>query len=689
MRTTIGMILAIGLTTHMKTVDAQENQLNPDIQISRVYGPEVPGGKYKHPASITQLANGDLYLMFYGGSGEYSTDTAVYGSRLKAGQAKWTEPVVIADTPFVSEGNPVVWQAPDGLVWVFYVVRYGETWSTSRIQAKISKDGAVTWSDSTVLAFEEGMMVRGQPIVLKSGDYLLPIYHETGFDTEVVGAESTSLFLRYSSRGQTWSTTGRIRSKNGNIQPAVVALSDDHLLAFCRRGGGYGPESRGFIVRSESFDAGRTWTEGKDSAFPNPNAAVDLIRLRNGHLALAYNHSMSTRDPLAVMISTDDGKTFPHRINIAEGGTRDFAYPYLIQTKDDKLHLIFTSDKRSVINHAVIDESQVVNSPPLFANSANAQAVESVKSKKLTVANAAWWGFQEEDSTDALQSAIDSGAKKVYVPNMGKDWIVRPITLASNQELVFEEGVTVAAKRGEFRAAGDSVFRANKASNLIIRGYGATIRMQKEDYMIGRVLKEQFNWNRWFGQYERGEWRCAFHLSGCQNLSISGLTLSDTGGDGILLSGNKESVCKNVTFRDLICDNNYRQGLSIISVDGLTVENCLFKNTWGTPPSSGVDIEPDSPDQMVKGVVFRKCRFVDNYGDGIEVFLSNLRRESGDVSILFEDCFVSTKRGTGIRVTKVRDDGPKGLIEFRNCVVDGTEGYGVRLRDKSAEGAKV
>ncbi len=47
-----------------------------NIATYRVFGPEHPG-QYKHPASITQLANGDLYIAYYGGSGEYGDDTAV------------------------------------------------------------------------------------------------------------------------------------------------------------------------------------------------------------------------------------------------------------------------------------------------------------------------------------------------------------------------------------------------------------------------------------------------------------------------------------------------------------------------------------------------------------------------------------------------------------------------------------
>ena len=329
------------------------------IESHEIIGPANAGGKYKHPTTFTQLANGDLYLAFYGGSGEYSTDTAVYGSRQVAGSSDWSEPKVIADTPFVAEGNPVVWQAPDELVWLFYVVRYGDTWSTSRIQAKISRDGAKTWSDPTILAFEQGMMVRGRPIVLANGDYLLPIYHETGADTERTGPDSTSLFLRYSKQTKTWTQTDRIRSDKGNIQPAVVELSKNHLLAFCRRGGGYEPDEFGYIVRSESTDGGETWTKGTDTQYYNPNSAVDLIKLKSGNLLLAYNPHMSERDPLTLALSTDGGKTFPYQVDVAEGGTRDFAYPCLVQAADDKIHLTYTSKQRSTVNHAVFEEKDI------------------------------------------------------------------------------------------------------------------------------------------------------------------------------------------------------------------------------------------------------------------------------------------------------------------------------------------
>src|ERR1043165_4784557 len=146
-----------------------------ELRIERMFGPEIKTGPYKHPARLEQLHNGDLYAVYYGGAGEYAIDTGVFGSPLKKNSHPWTAPKCIAHDPFRSLGNAVIWQAPDGLVWLFYVVRFGETWSSSRVQAKVSKDNAETWSDAFPVALEQGMMVCNKPIVLNNGNYLLPL----------------------------------------------------------------------------------------------------------------------------------------------------------------------------------------------------------------------------------------------------------------------------------------------------------------------------------------------------------------------------------------------------------------------------------------------------------------------------------------------------------------------------------
>ena len=48
----------------------------------------------------------------------------------------------------------------------------------------------------------------------------------------------------------------------------------------------------------------------------------------------------------------------PSRRNIAEG-RNSFAYPIGFQASDGLIHIVYTSDQRSVINHAVFNEEWV------------------------------------------------------------------------------------------------------------------------------------------------------------------------------------------------------------------------------------------------------------------------------------------------------------------------------------------
>ena len=197
-------------------------------------------------------------------------------------------------------------------------------------------------------------MVRNRPIVLDNGDYLLPVYHETGHDTEVVGADSTSLFLRYR-RDQDSGADRRHPLGEGEHPAGRGPARDQDLIAYCRRGGDYSPKTIGYIVRSESHDGGWTWSEGKDSTFPNPNAAVDFLKLESGRLLLVFNDSM-TAHPAHRRAFARRRPTYPRRRNLGEG-PGDFAYPIAFQAADGRIHVVYTSDRRTVVNHAVFTES--------------------------------------------------------------------------------------------------------------------------------------------------------------------------------------------------------------------------------------------------------------------------------------------------------------------------------------------
>lgn len=360
MRTGTVCLLLLGITLTGANADLVLPDFKTNVEIYRLFGAEHPG-PYKHPASIAQLANGDLYVTYYGGANEYSEDTAVYGSRgvrQEKGETLWSPPEPIALIPFHGVGNPVIWQAPDGLVWLFFNTQYGDTWSNARVHAKISSDGAHTWSDSFLLALEEGSMVRGQPIVLNDGDYLLPLYHETGEDREFSASDTCSYFMRYNPGKKEWTETNRIHSPEGNLQAQAVQLDDNNLFCFLRRGGGFEPTENGWMLRASSSDGGRTWTDAERTDFPNPNSAVELIKLKNGHLVLVYNDNMNDRTPLSVAVSADKGATWPFRRDIA-GGANSYAYPYAIQGQDDKIYLVYTTNGRTTVMLAVFEEAAI------------------------------------------------------------------------------------------------------------------------------------------------------------------------------------------------------------------------------------------------------------------------------------------------------------------------------------------
>jgi len=313
----------------------------------------------------------------------------------------------------------------------------------------------------------------------------------------------------------------------------------------------------------------------------------------------------------------------------------------------------------------------------LPGNEPNPEAVQEVLSGKRTVANAAWWGFDKEDATEYLQAAISSGACKVVVPYMGDDWVVTPIKLVSKQEIVFEPGVVVRAKKGEFKGTGDSMFTASGASDITLRGYGATLRMNKQDYMTS--------------DYAKGEWRMVLDIVSCRRVKILGLNLESSGGDGIYLgvNGRDQPYCEDVVVRDVTCNDNYRQGISVISAVNLLIDNCVLANTGGTPPGAGIDLEPNHAGEKLVNCVIRNTIMENNEGAGMLVYLKNLSRESDPVSVRFETCYVRSGQDVGIGVGAVKDDGPQGLIEFNNCTIEKTANGGIFVYDKSADNARV
>ena len=220
-------------------------------------------------------------------------------------------------------------------------------------------------------------------------------------------------------------------------------------------------------------------------------------------------------------------------------------------------------------------------------------------------------GFNTTDVTATLQAAIDTG-QDVWVPNMGSDWIVRPITLTQdNQEVRFENGVVVSANSGEFMGLEDSLFYAPGRSNVTLQGYGATFRMQQADYQQA--------------PYPAAEWRMGIDLRDVTDFSILGLTIEDTGGDGIYLGSlNQTDFNQNVTIQDVVIDNAYRNGVSVISAQDVLIDNTMIVNTGGTAPEAGIDIEPNAETQPIQNIVVRDSIIMGSVRQGMVWGVDNM-----------------------------------------------------------------
>ncbi len=284
------------------------------------------------------------------------------------------------------------------------------------------------------------------------------------------------------------------------------------------------------------------------------------------------------------------------------------------------------------------------------------------------------FGFDDQDATQALQAAINSGAKKVIVGDLGKPWIVTPIKLRSDLELIFEKGAVVQAKRGEFQRAGDSLFSALGAHNIVIRGEGNVLRMWKSDYQNP--------------PYTKSEWRNSLTFRGCSDVEVSGLVLEESGGDGIYVGSYKEKSCERMTIRNIQSLRHHRQGISVISAKDLLIEHCVFNDTDGTAPMAGIDFEPNDPTEQLVNCVVKHCVFEKNSHAGVLFALGRLDATSEPMSVTLEDCVIRGN-GAAMRIVPRNPNGVRGNIEFRRCVFADSPKAGITIERKSLAAARV
>lgn len=297
------------------------------------------------------------------------------------------------------------------------------------------------------------------------------------------------------------------------------------------------------------------------------------------------------------------------------------------------------------------------------------------------IVNASSFGWNAEDSTAALQAAFDSGASKVVIDRQAGDWITRPLFITnSNIEVVIADGVTLKAKRGEYRKKSECLIRiTGKVSNVVLRGEGnAVLAMNKADYLDPK------------NNYSFSEWRHAVSILSARNVMVKDLTILSSGGDGIYLNGPKGVTLENLVIRD-----HNRQGMSPISVTDMIVRNCSFNDTFGAPPQCGIDMEPNKEYNRFVNVVYEDCVFNGNNSHGIDLYFGHFTARTQPVSITFRRCKAYGNRNSGLSfmtgnpayIEKLGQ--VKGTVRFEDCTFANNGAEVLKIFNHSTNGMDI
>jgi hypothetical protein len=203
------------------------------------------------------------------------------------------------------------------------------------------KTGAFLWGGT-----------RDLPARAPSGRLFLPVYGRRSQDTADVA------FTVFSDdEGVTWSRPVVIaEDPEGRVEyqePAMVALSDEHILATYRIDRHEGVEGRvgDEVLCNESKDGGKTWTEPRPiGVWGHP---THMIRLKDGPIVCVYGHR---RRPYGIraVLSQDNGVTWlaDRELILRDDGlcsdagqaATDIGYPFVTQLGDGSLMAVYYFD---------------------------------------------------------------------------------------------------------------------------------------------------------------------------------------------------------------------------------------------------------------------------------------------------------------------------------------------------------
>jgi predicted neuraminidase len=299
-----------------------------------------------HASTLVEASPGILLAGWFGGTEEGAKDVAIWLSRFDG--SAWSAVHKVASAEGVPCWNPVLFKTADGEILLFY--KAGENPRSWSGLLRRSRDGGETWLEAELLPAGILGPIKNKPVQLMDGTLAC------GSSVESWRAWACWVELTRD-HGKTWSKHGPIEvpgNHYGLIQPTLFLTSQGNIRFLCRS-----TKSIGKICLAESMDGGRTWSSARPIDLPNPNAGIDAVRLRDGRVALVYNHTPSGRSPLNIALSQDDGENWKQVLTL-EDQPGEYSYPSVIEAENGMLHVAYTW-KREKIKHVIIDPERLVS----------------------------------------------------------------------------------------------------------------------------------------------------------------------------------------------------------------------------------------------------------------------------------------------------------------------------------------
>jgi predicted neuraminidase len=324
-----------------------------------------------HAATIVEATPGVFLAAWFAGTYEGHPDVAIWLARSEGGA--WAAPVKVADEPNVSHYNPLLFRHGAATLWLFYKIGVSvPTWTGMYRQ---SSDGGRAWSPPVMLPAGLIGPAKNKPITLSNGDILCGTSHET-WGSWACWVEASA------DGGRAWTKHGPIvapgagkfeggqetvvsavwdeasgqlvlpKHFSGVIQPTLWEFAPGRVKMLMRS-----TQRVGCVCASMSDDYGRTWSPVERTSIPNPNSGLDAVRLRDGRIVLVCNPVREGRTPLAVLVSDDNGATWPRRVDL-ETAPGEYSYPSVIQAEDGRVHVVATH-QRVQIFHYVLESDEL------------------------------------------------------------------------------------------------------------------------------------------------------------------------------------------------------------------------------------------------------------------------------------------------------------------------------------------